>query len=128
MKKQSRIYVMPAQESIKLIADDDLATICKAWENYEGNVEIIEAAIGALIVGRLVGYDGLRMIHSWKTLRNYEGILCVKFKEILPTTTPDTDRINGIRYAKKFKALWRALAAGVGSQPGARDLAAASSR
>ena len=121
--KKSDVYVMPAEQSVKLIADGDLLTICRAWENYKGNVEIIEAAIGALLIGRLVGYDGLRMIHSWKTLRNYEGLLGVKFKEILREATPDTERINGIRYAKKFGELWRALAAGVGSQPGARDLA-----
>lgn len=122
MAKKTGIYVMPAEESADLISDEDVMTICRAWEEYAGSVEVIEAAIGALIVGRLVGYDGLRVVHSWKTLRNYEDILGVKFREILQPTTRDSDRINGVRYAKKFKALWRALAAGVGSQPGARDL------
>src|SRR5688500_1620104 len=114
MRKPSRIYVMEPEESIKLIGEDDIMTICKAWKDYEGSVEVVEAAIGALIVGRLVGHDGLRVLHSWKTLRNYEEILGVKFKELLPPNTRDSDRINGVRWAKKFTALWRALAAGVG--------------
>lgn len=121
-KSTSGIVVMKATESRKLIHEDDLMIICRAWEKYEGSTEVIESAIGALIVGRLAGYDALRMVHSWKTLKNYEEKLGVSFKEILNATTPDTDRIGGIRRAKKFKALWRALAAGVGSEPGARDL------
>lgn len=95
--------------------------ICQAWHDYEGQCDVIESAIGALILGRLVGYDGLRVVHSWKTLRNYEEILGVAFKD-LPERTADSRRVNGIRYAEKFKKFWKALAGGIASEPGAREL------
>ena len=123
MSKKRDWNVTPAKQTRKWMVDDDLDIICRAFENYEGAAEVIEGAIGALLIGRLVGYNGLRVVHSWRTLKKYEGILGIEFGKLLPEKTEDTDRINGIRYARKFKAFWKALAAGVSSEEGARDLA-----
>jgi len=123
MAKRNEIAVTSAKVTRKWIEkSDDLDVICRAWENYAGSTEVLEGAIGALLFGRLAGYNALRIIHSWRTLKKYEKILDVTFAEVLPADTADSDRVNGVRYAKKFKAFWKAVAAGVGSDEGAKDV------
>jgi hypothetical protein len=126
MAKQSEIKKTPPAKTKQWILDDDLLqVICEAWDNYKGPVEVIESALGALLIGRLAGYNALRITHSWRTLRKYEDILNIKFADVLPDETPESDRVNGIRYAKKFKAFWKAIAAGVSTQEGAKNVRAA---
>ncbi len=122
MGKNKSIYVASATESRKWMKDEDFDVISRAWENYGGQSEVIESAIGALLMGRLIGYEGLQVIHSWSTLRKYETILGITFKEVLKLRTPDSRRINGIRYAEKFKQFWKAIAGGVSSEPKAKDV------
>jgi len=110
----------PASETRKWILESDLELICKAWENYEGQVDVLESAVGALFIGRMIGYDALRFLHMYKTLRKYEQILGVSFKELLPARTADSRRMTAIVLADKFRQVWKAVAAGVGSEPGAK--------
>src|SRR5687767_9798779 len=126
MAKRSEIKKTPPDETRKWIERaSDLEVICKAWDNYTGAVDVLESAIGALLIGRLAGCNTLRITHSWRTLRKYEEILDVDFAKMLPAETAESDRVNGIRYAKKFKAFWKAIAAGVASEDGAKDVRAA---
>ena len=124
MNKGKNYEVAEPSESRTWMKEEDLMTICTAWEDFSGPTDVAESAIGALIVGRLIGYDGLRVIHSWKTLRKYEEILKISFKETLPARTPDSRRITGIRLADKFQAFWKAIAGGVSSEPNAKVVSA----
>ena len=126
-KRSEKNHTSPAAMRKWMEDAGDLEVICKAWDNYVGAVDVIESAIGALLIGRIAGYNTLRITHSWRTLRKYEEILDVKFADILPEETAESDRVNGIRYAKKFKAFWKAIAAGVASEEGAKDVRAAAS-
>jgi hypothetical protein len=99
---------------------EDLDVICRAWVEYVGLLEVFESAVGALVVGRFGGYDVLRLLHGSRTLRRYETILNISFKERLPSRTKDSSRMHGIRRADKFQQFWKALAGGVGSEPGAK--------
>jgi hypothetical protein len=120
MAKKSKIHVSKAAVTETWMKESDFEVICKAWENFQGQVEVFESAVGALLVGRLGGYDVLRVLHSWRTLKNYEEILDIKFKDVLPARTADSRRVNGIRYAEKFEQFWKAIAGGVASEPNAR--------
>jgi len=126
MAKQKKDYVVSTPEvARRRIREEDIMQICRAWEQYDGPSEVFESAIGSLIVGRLIGSNGLRVIHNWRTLRKYEEILGrpdghFTFKDALDPTTDESERLNGIRYAKKFAAFWKALAGGVSSEPGAK--------
>jgi hypothetical protein len=124
--KKSGVHVSRPEETRKLIGECDIELICKAWEQYNGSVDVFESAVGALIVGRFAGFDGLRVIHNSKTLRKYEVILGgVSFKQMLAPRTPESRRVNGIRYAESFKQFWKALAGGVASEPGAKEAVSA---
>ena len=120
MAKKPDFHVSKASETRKWIPEDDVVLICEAWEKFEGDLPPFESAVGALIFGRLAGFDALRVVHSWRTLRKYEDILGITFKDRLLDRTPDSRRVNGIRYADKFNQFWKAIAAGVSAEPDAR--------
>lgn len=101
-------------EKIKPLSDERMIEICeKALKNYKGNVQILESAIGALVMGRMLGWHVLRLIHSSRTYSSYEKILGVKFKEILPPRTKESTSVYGIRMADGIGKFWQALAGGM---------------
>jgi hypothetical protein len=111
-----------ASDVLKRISQADLVAIAEAFRDFEGATEVFESAVGALIVGRFMGFDALRVLHGSRTIKRYEEILGITFRRTLAPRTSDSLRLNGIRYAEKFKAFWKALAAGVASEPGAREV------
>ena len=125
MKSKNKIYVSEAEDTRRWIQEEDLMVICRAWRNYEGDLAVFEGAVGAYFLGRFAGYDALRVVHSWRTLRKYEQILGIRFKEQVNGRTPDSRRVNGIRYAENFQAFWKAIAAGVSSQEEAKSMVSA---
>jgi hypothetical protein len=97
----------------KSLSDKQLVEIIKdACFAYEGDCGVLESAIGALCWGRLVGWHGLRVLHSSRTFKNYEAILGVKFREILPPRTDHSRRMNGIRMADNLGKFWQVITAG----------------
>lgn len=53
---------------------------------------VIEGAIGALFLGQRYGLRILRILHSSRTLRQYESFLGRRFEELLPQHGPLIDR------------------------------------
>lgn len=51
---------------------------------FKGNFDVLESAVGALIVGQAVGWRVLTLIHSSRTIRKYEQTLGLDFKGKLP--------------------------------------------
>jgi hypothetical protein len=119
-KEKEKIHVCDPKETRTWIKDNDIDLLCRAWEKFSGPTGEFESAVGAFVVGRLVGLDGLKVLHNWRTLRKYEDLLGISFKEVLPARTKDTRRINGIRYAERFDQFWKAIAGGVASEPDAK--------
>jgi hypothetical protein len=99
------------QESL---SDPKLVEIIKdACTRFQGNCAVLESAIGALCWGRVVGWHGVRVMHSSRTMRAYEKILGVKFREVLPPTTDHSERLAGIRMAKSLGKFWQVITAGM---------------
>jgi len=95
------------------LSDERLLEIIKdACYDGKGDCTVLESAIGALCFGREVGWHGLRTVHSSRTMRRYEGVLGVKFKDVLPDRTRHSPRLWGIVLADKFGKFWQAIAAG----------------
>jgi hypothetical protein len=124
MKIKVEIPETDPKDARERILEEDLVLIGEAWRDFEGQLEVFESAVGALMLGRLAGFDALRVVHGSRTLRRYEGVLCgISFKERLEPRTKDSMRVNGLRRAVEFKQFWKALGAGIASEPGAKDLA-----
>jgi len=94
--------------------DADLMKIIKkACDEFEGDFTHLEAALGALLVGRVVGWKGLRLMHTGRTFKRYEEILKLTFRDVLPALTSQSERLHGIRAMKRIGAFWQVVSSGL---------------
>jgi len=99
---------------MKRLSDDKmLGIIDKAWEGYDGDVTTLNSAIGALVMGRKVGWQGIRVMYSRVTYNRYEKILRIKFRDVLPDRGPDAECLRGIRIIDGIGKFWQAISSGL---------------
>ena len=92
--------------------DECLRIIETAFDQYVGDLTVMESAIGALFVGRFLGWKALRILHSNATYGKYEKALGVKFKEILPESTPHSRLMAGVRVLETAGDFWKTIVSG----------------
>jgi hypothetical protein len=80
-----------------------------AIANFKGQLPDLEAALGILRIGGHIGWRVLALIHNKRTLRKYEDILGIKFKEFFPDEGPSYERSFGYMAAKKLGNFWKAV-------------------
>jgi len=80
-----------------------------AIANFQGDLDKLESALGMLRMGHHYGWKVLYIIHSKKTVRNYEGILGIKIREIFPETGPSSCRSIGLNLAMRFSNFWKVV-------------------
>lgn len=91
-----------------LFGDEHLAEhLADRVRIFRGNFDHLETALGALVVGRLVGWETLRIIHSNATFNRMENVLGLKFREPLPWAPDGSAPLLEKRgvYAKKSYAV-----------------------
>ena len=81
----------------------------KAIKDYKGNVQILETAIGALIVGQQVGWKVLLLIHDKKTIRKYEKALGINFRDHMGETGPLSNKSIAWCAVQKVSNFWKAV-------------------
>lgn len=87
----------------------DLDNVCR---QYHGTAQQLESAIGALFVGRTIGWRAMYLMHSAGTIRKYEKILGLKFQEVLPPETEHSRRsiaYKVLQLADNIKNFWKAV-------------------
>ena len=94
--------------------EEVIRIIDSAFLDYEGDVTVFYSAVGALMLGRKVGWEGLRVTMASRTFASYERQLGIKWRKVLPRRGPDSGRLYGIRRAEKFKnlKLWQLITSG----------------
>lgn len=75
-------------------------------ETFKGTVDVLESAIGALVVGQKYGWRVAKMVHSPATIKKYEKLLGLKFEDVCPERTKLSKRNVGLRIADKLKSFW----------------------
>ncbi|PCJ86607.1 MAG: hypothetical protein COA54_07755 [Thiotrichaceae bacterium] len=90
----------------------------KAIKDYKGNVQILETAIGALIVGQQMGWKVLLLIHDKKTIRKYEKALGINFRDHMDETGPLSHKSIAWCAVQKVSNFWKAVS---GEIPGIRS-------
>lgn len=93
-----------------------------AVTEFQGDLTQLEAALGMLRMGHHVGWKVLYLIHTKKTIRNYEEILGVKIRDIFDETGPSSYRSFGLNLALRFSNFWK-VAGGTIKIPKRRDVA-----
>ena len=91
--------------------------IDKAFKEFTGDFGQLEAAIGAFMIGKHLGWKPLLLIHDKKTLRRYEKILGVSFREIFLDVGPLAHKSRAWVLVQKVSNFWKAVS---GDIPGIR--------
>ncbi|HEU5046443.1 MAG TPA: hypothetical protein VFT64_01220 [Rickettsiales bacterium] len=94
-----------------------LKIIDAAAKDFSGICTEMETAIGALVFGRHVGWKPLLLMHDKKTLRKYEKILGIEFRDVLPEVGELSDKSVAWKLAQKASNFWKAVS---GHIPGIR--------
>lgn len=81
----------------------------EAFNTYHGHLPELEGAIGALFAGQHFGWKVLLLIHDKKTIRKYEEILGVSFREVMPDVGPLAENSLAWRSAQKVSNFWKAV-------------------
>lgn len=76
---------------------------------YKGHAQVLESAIGALNLGYHVGWRVLYVLHDKKTIRKYEDILGIKFREYFEETGPGSERSLGYKAILAIKKFWNVV-------------------
>lgn len=84
-------------------------TIDLAISKFKGQLPTLEAAIGALLAGKKLGWKVLYLVHDKSTIRKYEKILGVNFKEILPDETSLSHKSVAWTAVQKVSNFWKAV-------------------
>lgn len=85
----------------------------KAFANFIGNFDELEASIGMLHMGDHVGWKPLVLIHNKRTIRKFEEILDINIRDLFPEEGPSADRVLGYKIAMKIGNFWKAVSGDV---------------
>jgi hypothetical protein len=88
---------------------DYLQIVDKAALGFEGQLNDLEGAIGALMFGRFIGWRPLFLMHDRKKIKKYENILQVEFREVLPEIGEKASKSIAWGLFKKFNNFWKAV-------------------
>jgi hypothetical protein len=86
-----------------------IATLDKACKDFSGIGTELESAIGALVLGRHLGWKPLLLMHDKKTLKKYEKILGVDFREVLPEQGKLAQKSIAWTAVQKVSNFWKAV-------------------
>ena len=91
-----------------IVKDADVITLIdKAIMKYKGNTDELAKAIGVFMLGRKIGWRTTFLLHSVKTIKKYEGILSVDFRNCLPEKGPKTEKIVAWIVSQKVSNFWK---------------------
>lgn len=90
--------------------EDLLSLIDRAIDSYQGPLDVLESAIGVLIVGRQYGWRVMMLVHSPSTIRKYMKILGIRhLREVLPEVGVFAHRSRAWRLVENTQGFWKAV-------------------
>jgi hypothetical protein len=87
-----------------------VALLDERVREYKGDIPELERAIGALFVGRQMGWKVLLLVHDRKTIKRYEEVLDLQFKEPnMPDVGKYAYKSVGWVAVQKVASFWKAV-------------------
>ena len=80
--------------------------IQRTIENYSGDATVLGNAIGALVLGRYVGWRALRVVYSNKSYSKYQNILGIQFKDVLRERDIYSKKSLALRVLDEVGGFW----------------------
>jgi hypothetical protein len=89
-------------------------------KKFSGSFDTLESALGALIVGRVVGWRVLKLLHSPRTYKLYENELGLKFSgtfpwsnnPVMPERGPFSGKSVALQVTDKLDNFWDVVRTG----------------
>ena len=103
-RKRVQIPPLPPEEAYALMKKLD-----EAVREFDGQFDELENALGMMLLGRLVGWKVLALIHNKRSIRKYEEILGIKIREAFPEEGPLTHKSVGYEFIKNLGNYWKAV-------------------
>lgn len=106
-KPRKPVHIPPltpkeCQEIIKRVED--------VTKDFKGQFDELESALGMYMIGRLIGWRVLVLIHNKRTIRKYEEILGnINIREEFPEEGPLAYKSLGLEIVKKLGNFWKAV-------------------
>jgi len=92
----------------KKLSDQELVSaIAKAVEKYKGYVPSLEGAIGALFVGKTMGWEVLLLMHNRSTLNKFQKILEIDFQDQMKDRTDFSRKSFAWVWSEKMNNFWK---------------------
>lgn len=113
MKNLLGMKEKPESERIHRLTPEQEAELRRIEERaiatFHGDLNVLESALGMLRVGHHWGWRVLYIIHSKKTIRNYEQILGIQVRELFEETGPSSYRSIGLNLADRYPNFWKVV-------------------
>jgi len=81
----------------------------KILETYQGDILLMERAIGAYFVGRRLGWKILFILHDRKTVKKYEEILEISFRNEFEEFEDQAKRTYAYKALRAVTNFWKAI-------------------
>ena len=95
---------------MKELTDSQITKIIdKAFKDFKGQLTTLEAAIGTLYAGKKFGWRVIYLVHDKRTLKKYEDILDIDFREVFPETTPLSKKSLAWKATEKLSNFWKVV-------------------
>ena len=107
-KKPVHIPALSAEQALEYQKIVEQATV-----RFTGIFDELESALGMLMLGRLVGWRVLVLIHSKSTLRKYENILDINVREFFEPEGPLTHKSVSYVFLRKLGSFWKGVSGDV---------------
>lgn len=89
----------------------------EATERFKGDLNTLESAIGAMYVGKYFGWKVLFLAHDRKTIKKYENILDISFRDSFAEESSRSQDLVAFAAAQNISNFWKAVR---GEIPGIR--------
>ena len=87
-----------------------IAILDERVRKFKGDLTELERAIGALFVGRQMGWKVLLLVHDRKTIKRYEETLDLEFREPnMPDVGQYAEKSVAWVAVQKVSSFWRAV-------------------
>lgn len=94
-------------------ASEVLKVLHKAIDNFHGELDDLERAMGMYLLGKQTGWRVLVIIHTKRTIRKYEKILGIEIRKAFEEVGPLATRSVGYSIVVKLSNFWKAVSGDV---------------
>lgn len=103
-RKRPDLPTPTCKEALEILKRVDDSTV-----EFSGQLDELENALGMFMLGRLMGWKVIVLIHNKRTIRKYEAILGINIREAFPEEGPLAHKSVGLNIAKKLGNFWKAV-------------------